>query len=66
MNYEEVEVQRILSAETIHKHGKPCTRNSRSQRHRSLNQYEWILVATKKSNVIGVITANNIPKKAIL
>ena len=32
-----------------------------------LQEYEWILVATKKSNVIGVVTANKyIPKKALL
>ena len=68
MNYEEVKVQRILSAETYTQAWEtmyeefPCHKDTDL-----LNQYEWILVATKKSNVIGVITANKyIPKKAIL
>ena len=32
-----------------------------------IQEYKWILIATKKSNVVGVITANKyIPKKALL
>ena len=32
-----------------------------------LKEYEWILIATKKSNVVGIITANKYtPKKALV
>ena len=68
MNYEEVEVQRILSAETYTQAWETMYEEFPDHKDTDLlNQYEWILVATKKSNVIGVITANKyIPKKAIL
>ena len=68
MNYEDFEVHRILSGETYTQAWETMYEEFPDHKDTDLlNQYEWILVATKKSNVIGVITANKyIPKKAIL
>ena len=68
MNYEDFEVHRILSGETYTQAWETMYEEFPDHKETDLlNQYEWILVATKKSNVIGVITANKyIPKKAIL
>lgn len=68
MNYEDFEVHRILSGETYTQAWETMYEEFPDHKETDLlNQYEWILVATKKSNVIGVITVNKyIPKKAIL
>ena len=68
MNYEDFEVHRILSGETYTQAWETMYEEFPDHKDTDLlNQYEWILVATKKSNVIGVIPVNKyIPKKAIL
>ena len=68
MRYDDVKVHRILSGETYTQAWETMYEEFPDHKDTDLlNQYEWILVATKKSNVVGVITANKyIPKKAIL
>jgi len=68
MKYEEIQVHHIDSGETYSQAWNIMYEEFPDHRDTDLIQeYEWILVATKKSNVIGVITANKyIPKKALL
>lgn len=68
MNYDEIKVHPIRSAETYAQAWNIMYEEFPDHRDTDLiQQYEWVLVATKKSNVIGVITANKyIPKKALL
>ena len=68
MKYDEIKVRQIDSAETYAQAWYIMYEEFPDHRDTDLiQQYEWVLVATKKSNVIGVITANKyIPKKALL
>ena len=68
MKYDEIKVHQIDSVETQ----KQAQELMREEFHIHTDtdltkEYEWVLVATKKSNVIGVITANKyVPKRALL
>ena len=66
--YEDFQVHQITSGETYTQAWETMYEEFPDHRDTDLTkEYEWILVATKKSNVVGVITANKyIPKKALL
>ena len=68
MNYDEILVHQINSGETYTQAWEIMYEEFPDHKDTDLiNEYEWVLVATKKSNVVGVITANKyIPKKALL
>lgn len=68
MNYDEIQVHQITSAQSLAQAWHIMQEEFPDHKDTDLLQeYQWILVATKKSNVIGVITANKyIPKKALL
>jgi len=66
--YEEVTVQEILSSEDYTQALETMVEEFPDHRETDLlKEYEWILIAKKSNDVLGVITANKyIPKKALL
>jgi len=70
MDYDDIEVRGILSDQTLAQAWYIMSEEFPDHTDTNLlEEYQWILVAidTKKSKVVGVITANKyIPKKALL
>jgi ribosomal protein S18 acetylase RimI-like enzyme len=66
--YEDIHTKKITTAEEYAQAW--CVMYEEFPDHRDtdlIQEYKWILIATKKSKVVGVITANKyIPKKALL
>ena len=68
MFYDEVKITKINSAEDYTQAWETMVEEFPDHRDTNLlQQYEWILIAKKDNQVLGVITANKyIPKKALL
>ena len=68
MFYDEVKIQEINSAEDYTQAWETMVEEFPDHRDTNLLlQYEWILIAKKDNQVLGVITANKyLPKKALL
>ena len=68
MFYDEIKIQEINSAEDYTQAWETMVEEFPDHRDTNLlQQYEWILIAKKDNQVLGVITANKyLPKKALL